>query len=67
MVDQFASELSEWKEMSEDQHRNTNMNDKDHLVGQLTRYGGSLGQPNADNCPRDVWVEPAEVAKMICM
>ena len=22
----------------DDQHRNTNMNDKDHLVGQLTRY-----------------------------
>ena len=33
----------------------------------VDRYGGSLGQPNADNCPRDVWVEPAEVAKMICM
>ena len=39
MVDQFASKLSEWKEMSEDQHRNTNMNDKDHLVGQLTSVG----------------------------
>ena len=22
---------------ADDQHRNTNMNDKDHLVGQLTR------------------------------
>ena len=24
----------------DDQHRNTNMNDKDHLVGQLTRAQG---------------------------
>ena len=28
----------------EDQHRNTNMNDKDHLVGQLTRGGGFLNE-----------------------
>ena len=33
----------------DDQHRNTNMNDKDHLVGQLTRF-------NPNPIPMRTWV-----------
>ena len=32
-----STDLYFWYSFVDDQHRNTNMNDKDHLVGQLTR------------------------------
>ena len=47
----------------DDQHRNTNMNDKDHLVGQLIRPGWS--QTSSSSCDSTVALAETEVSWMI--
>ena len=44
----------------DDQHRNTNMNDKDHLVGQLIRPGWS--QTSSSSCDSTVALAETEVS-----
>ena len=44
----------------DDQHRNTNMNNKDHLLGQLTRGRGVAQSRHCQVCSRFFFVGAAQ-------